>query len=372
MYFPSPLPVNFIAINLHNLSFRRGVICLNIIVGLLAMFMTWSSKYLSNVPMFLAGRLVAGFHTGIASSIVPMYLMEISPKNSANFLATMHVLGLNAGIFLAQLLGLESILGTPNQWPLLFFVNAVLISVGIICICFIPESPVYLFMVKKCDTEAVSVLQKLRKTTLEVTEEILALKREQKSETGNDDRSFFQLLKRSEFRKSLLIICVLHAGQQLVGINAIFYYSTNTFRGVGLSQLQSQYGSIGCSLLNTLCAILASRLLKSFSTRTMILISATGTTCALAILPISMSFNVKIESNLIFSIELILFCLFQNIFPWLNYVTIFTMYFYVFMFAIGLGPIPFMIGGQLFDSSSLAIGVSCGCFVNWFGNFLVG
>lgn len=256
------------------------------------MFITWSSKYLSNVPMFLAGRLVAGFHTGIASSIVPMYLMEISPKSSASFLGTIHVMGLNGGIFLAQLLGLESILGTPKLWQLLFFVNAALISVGIICICFIPESPVYLFMVKKSDSETISVLQKLRKTSQEVNEDFLALKREQKCGTGNE-RSFFQLLKQSKFRNGLLIICVLHAGQQLIGINAIFYYSTNTFRSVGLSQLQSQYGSIGCSLLNTLCAILASRLFKSFSTRTMILISAIGTTCSLAILPISMTFNVN-------------------------------------------------------------------------------
>ncbi|OTF75693.1 hypothetical protein BLA29_007621 [Euroglyphus maynei] len=30
------------------------------------------------------------------------------------------------------------------------------------------------------------------------------------------------------------------------------------------------------------------------------------------------------------------------------------MFFYVFMFAIGQGPIPFMIGGQIFDSASMS------------------
>lgn len=48
------------------------------------------------------------------------------------------------------------------------------------------------------------------------------------------------------------------------------------------------------------------------------------------------------------------------------------MFFYVFMFAIGQGPIPFMIGGQIFDSASMSTGLSIGVFVNWFCNFLVG
>lgn len=31
-----------------------------------------------------------------------------------------------------------------------------------------------------------------------------------------------------------------------------------------------------------------------------------------------------------------------------------------------------MIGGELFDQSTMAIGMSIGCFVNWFCNFLIG
>ena len=31
-----------------------------------------------------------------------------------------------------------------------------------------------------------------------------------------------------------------------------------------------------------------------------------------------------------------------------------------------------MIGGELFEQSTMAIGMSIGCFVNWFCNFLIG
>ncbi|KAH7641463.1 solute carrier family 2 -like [Dermatophagoides farinae] len=336
---------------LANLFGRRGVIFLNIMIGLIAMCLTWGSKYMTNVPMFMAGRLVAGFHTGIASSIVPMYLMEISPKSCSSLLGTLHVMGLNGGLCFAQIMGLESILGTARSWQLLFFVNAMFITVGLIGLFFMPESPVYLFVIKKREDSAIRVLEQIRKSPMEVADDLSNLRREQKCEEGNGNNSLLQLFKQSQFRKSLLIVCLLHAGQQLVGINAVFYYSTNTFHGVGLSQIQSQYGSIGCSLLNTLCAILASRLLKSFSSRTMLLVSTVGTIIGLLILPISMSFNDQ--------------------FQWLNYVTIAMMFFYVFMFAIGQGPIPFMIGGQMFDRAAMSTGLSIGVFINWFCNFLV-
>ena len=39
--------------------------------------------------------------------------------------------------------------------------------------------------------------------------------------------------------------------------------------------------------------------------------------------------------------------------------------------AVGQGPIPFMIGSDLFDKSSMDIGMSVGCFGNWFSNFIV-
>lgn len=278
---------------LANLFGRRGVIFLNIMIGLIAMCLTWGSKYMTNVPMFMAGRLVAGFHTGIASSIVPMYLMEISPKSCSSLLGTLHVMGLNGGLCFAQIMGLESILGTARSWQLLFFVNAMFITVGLIGLFFMPESPVYLFVIKKREDSAIRVLEQIRKSPMEVADDLANLRREQKCEEGSGNNSLLQLFKQSQFRKSLLIVCLLHAGQQLVGINAVFYYSTNTFHGVGLSQIQSQYGSIGCSLLNTLCAILASRLLKSFSSRTMLLVSTVGTIIGLLILPISMSFNVR-------------------------------------------------------------------------------
>ena len=89
-----------------------------------------------------------------------MYLIEISPKRFAGHFGILHVMGLNGGIFIAQLLGLHSILGSANKWPLLYFVNAVFIMIGQIFLLFSPESPIYLYLFKKDENKAIQGKQR--------------------------------------------------------------------------------------------------------------------------------------------------------------------------------------------------------------------
>ena len=67
----------------------------------------------------------------------------------------------------------------------------------------------------------ISVLQEIRQQTLfELNDEINCWKQEKKNSECNSV-SFWQLVKQKHFRKCLLIVCMLHAGQQLIGINAV-------------------------------------------------------------------------------------------------------------------------------------------------------
>ncbi|UXI19380.1 uridine cytidine kinase I [Sarcoptes scabiei] len=332
---------------------RRSMLQLNIFIGLLAMMSIWLSFYLHNGSLFVFGRLIAGFHTGLASTIVPMYLMEISPKRIVSSLGTIHVLGLNSGIFVAQLLGLENFFGSRSLWPWLFIIQALILTLGLMGQNFLPESPKYLFILRNDEIKTVKSLQQLRCNHCEISEDLLSLRIQRKiNQQHQTQTNFWRLIRQKEFRQSLMIICALHAGQQLIGINAIFYYSTGTFLNLGFDRSHSQYGTIGCSLINTICALLAAILLRKYRLRSMLLFSTVGTTISLAILVITMTFN--------------------TLFPWLNLIIILAIYGYVFFFAIGQGPIPFMIGSQLIDGPSLSIALGLGCFINWFSNFLVG
>ena len=54
-----------------------------------------------------------------ASGLVPLYITEIAPVHARGGLGTVNQLAVTFGIFSSQILGLDSVLGSEEQWPLL-------------------------------------------------------------------------------------------------------------------------------------------------------------------------------------------------------------------------------------------------------------
>ena len=313
---------------------RRGLLILNALLGLLGAALCWMAKFLGpsfSLPVFITGRFISGLHTGVGSSLVPMYLIEIAPKNGgggggggglATALGVLHVIGLNGGQMVAMTLGLQSVLGSSTRWQLLFAVNGAFIVSGLVLLLLLsPESPTYLYVLRRNEPKAISALLALRGkgSVLELLDEVAAMRLEAKSrQSGNAHQlSLFTILRNSRrFRAALAVVCALHAGQQLAGINAVFYYSTKTFRSVGLADLTAQYSSIGCTALNTAMALVAVALIRRFSSRTLLLTSGLATSLCLLLLTLSMSFQAE---------------------AWLNFATIAIILAYVLFFAIGQG-----------------------------------
>lgn len=59
------------------------------------------------------------FCTGLNTSLVPMYISEISPLNLRGGLGTVNQLAVTIGLLISQILGIKQILGTDDGWPLL-------------------------------------------------------------------------------------------------------------------------------------------------------------------------------------------------------------------------------------------------------------
>ena len=75
-----------------------------------------------------------------------MYLMEVSPKALKSPIGVMHCLGLTIGLFFAQVLGQDTILGSETLWPLLLAAQSGFIILGLIPLAYSPESPIHLFI----------------------------------------------------------------------------------------------------------------------------------------------------------------------------------------------------------------------------------
>ena len=70
--------------------------------------------------LLIVGRFVVGVNAGLNSGLAPMYLTEISPANYRGAIGSLHQLTVTAAILIAQVLGLDALLGRADLWPLLF------------------------------------------------------------------------------------------------------------------------------------------------------------------------------------------------------------------------------------------------------------
>lgn len=100
--------------------------------------------------------LINAFVVGFASSVVPMYLTEISPAAIKGAMGVVLPLGLTCGILIAQVLGQAELLGTASSWPILLSFPAAFIVIGLIAFVYAPESPTFLYVIREDEKEAIA------------------------------------------------------------------------------------------------------------------------------------------------------------------------------------------------------------------------
>ncbi|XP_067144382.1 solute carrier family 2, facilitated glucose transporter member 1-like [Centruroides vittatus] len=331
---------------------RRQTLLLNNSLGLMSAAFFAFSEVANSIELLFLGRLTVGFYSGLGSSVGPMYLMEVAPLHLRGPLGVLHQLGLTLGILISQILGQEEILGTEAMWPVLLSLYSVSVTIGLLLLPFCPECPAYLYINQNDHEKALEALVKLRGLPIELLkEDISLLKKEQKAKESNHKWTMKNILKDQTLRSAVLLMCAMHAGQQFIGISAVFYYSTNTFEKIGMTVKQSQYSSIGAGMTNFIMACIAIPLIRKCRRRFLILLSLIMSTISLLILSLSM--------------------ILQEVTFWMSYITIIALVLFVCFFGLGIGPIPFMIGSELFQQGPRAAGMSVGCAVNWSANFVI-
>lgn len=76
-----------------------------------------------------------------------MYLSELAPIQFRGSMATCMELGVTFGLLIAQVVSLEEVLGTTNDWHYCLCISTVLVVICMVAHPFFPESPKYLFIV---------------------------------------------------------------------------------------------------------------------------------------------------------------------------------------------------------------------------------
>ena len=210
---------------------RRVLILSALLFAVSSIFTGWSHAFAG----FITWRIVGGVAIGLASSVSPMYIAEISPAAWRGRLVSLNQLAIVIGILLAQIANWQIAEAVPQGitsaamavswnaqygWRWMFTAVAVPAVLLLVSAPFIPESPRWL-AVRGEEAKAAKILRRIggdnySQVEIEAIRETLA---------GPAQKGHWRELFQSPVRKLVLIGIALAVLQQGSGINILFNYA---------------------------------------------------------------------------------------------------------------------------------------------------
>lgn len=334
---------------IHNLFFFVG----SLLNGLAGTFVT-----------LLLGRFVAGIGAGSALVVTSLMINEISPPSYKGFLGSMNQVSINIGILFTQVLALKW--NNNNDWRFLLFTGSGIAAFNLVAILFYgEESPLWLFN-NGLSTQAFTTLHKLRggeyaEARAEVdswksnksllNQEDGSLLREEgvtsrdSDETENKTVSLREYLTLPQYNNSKTVGTGILVLQQFCGINSIIFYGVSVLIHI----FPDAAVLINCliSVVNTVVTFASAPFVDKLGRKPLLKISVS----MMGILAAILGYGI-LKSNALLSI-----------------IGTFT---YITFFAVGLGPIPFLLVGEVTQSKAKALAQSWGVTMNWLATFVVG
>ncbi|MGB8595804.1 MAG: sugar porter family MFS transporter [Candidatus Sulfotelmatobacter sp.] len=172
-----------------------------------------------NITEFVVARMVGGLAIGLASTLSPLYIAEISPARIRGLLVSVNQLAIVTGILLSYSVNYGLTGAGPANWRWMFASAAVPSAFFLLTLLSVPESPRWLVQ-KGRETEAEHILSRIKgRDTARV--EILAIHSAVAEESGN--------VLDPAFRKPLVVAVLIALFSQFTGINTIIYYGSLVF-----------------------------------------------------------------------------------------------------------------------------------------------
>ncbi|KAI1892622.1 hypothetical protein AGOR_G00135470 [Albula goreensis] len=330
---------------------RKGTLLFNNIFSIIPAVMMGASEAAKSYEIIIIARILVGICAGLSSNVVPMYLGELSPKNLRGAIGIVPQLFITIGILTAQVFGIRNMLGNTTGWPIMLALTGVPAVIELLLLPFFPESPRYMLIQRGDEKTARRDLQRLRGWE-DVDEELLEMRLEDQSERAEGRLSVLNLFSFRSLRWQLVSIIVMNMGQQLSGVNAIYYYADSIYGSAGVKESDIQYVTVGTGAVNVFMTIAAVFIVEA-SGRKLLLLCGFGICCgACVVLTIALSFQSSVE--------------------WMPFLSITCVIIYVIGHAIGPSPIPYVITTEMFRQSSRPAAFMVAGSVHWLSNFTVG
>ncbi|MBI3804221.1 MAG: sugar porter family MFS transporter [Nitrospirae bacterium] len=298
---------------------------------------------------FLIGRVLIGAAIGVASFMVPLYISELAPAQIRGSMVSLNQFAVTVGILVSY--GVNYYYAPAQNWRAMFAVGALPGLILLFGMYALPDSPRWLVSAGRRET-AEKVLPKIRGTP-QVTEELAEIDEAIRSESGGKVSD----LLAPPVRLALIIGVGLAILQQVTGVNTVIYYAPAIFKGAGLqSDSAAIAATSGIGVVNVLFTAVSLWLIDRVGRRPLLLWGVAGMTAALILL--GLGFALRGDQA-------------EAGGGGLGLITAISLMIYIAFFAIGLGPIFWLLIAEIYPLKLRAQGMAIATVANWGANFLV-
>ncbi|CAI7678796.1 hypothetical protein N7533_000792 [Penicillium manginii] len=316
------------------------------------------------IPLLALGRFLSGIGSGAAIVVGPIYVSEIAPPQSRGFFGAFTQVMTNVGILLTQTLGY--FWSHDSLWRLILAVAGLIGTLELLGLFMIPESPKWLAEHQQMG-QARKVLQRIRGRNADIEAEMASWRATSTTAsnaatpTSGEEESLLAPAPASEdeqkpavtmmeavrdpyYRPAIIAVVGIMVAQQFTGVNSIVMYSVSLLQSIlpGTAALLT----ILISAINLIMTLACSPLPDRIGRKTCLLLSIAGMGCSSILLALGIYFNVQIAA----AIAALLF---------------------VASFAVGLGPVPFILASELVGPEAVGAAQSWALGANWIATFVV-
>lgn len=301
-----------------------------------------------SVTIIILARLIGGLGIGMASVLSVTYITEVAPTHLRGRLGSLYQIACAVGIVSVYFVNAGIMNGADAAWKINTGWRLVLGLAGIPALLYllvilpIPESPRWL-VGKGKNEEAQRVLEKIN-GTIEASKEFINIKQSMKVNKKNSWSDF----NSPGIKKALRVGIIIAVLQQLVGINVIIYYAPQVFKAAGAS------GDMGTLLISMIGVAAFAGVLCSMwfvdrvGRKKLLVVGSLGMALMQAFVGCSIYFNLNL--GMITSICIVL---------------------YLFLFNISMGPVVWVILGEIFPNQVRGRAMSIATFFMWAANWLI-
>jgi sugar porter (SP) family MFS transporter len=287
-------------------------------------------------------RVIVGVAIGLASFITPLYISEVSPVEVRGRLVSFNQVALTTGIVLAYLA--DYALSGTRAWRAMLALAAIPSAVFAVGMLLLPESPRWLVRVGRVE-QGRRMLQRIRGTS-EIAQEVHEIEGSLAESPGG-----WSELASPKLRLALIAGIGLAIFQQTTGINTVIYYAPTIFQAAGFHSASAAIlATMGVGVVNVVMTVVALQLLDRVGRRPLLLAGMAVMVVSLGALGAAFLFP-TLRS--------------------LGAIAVGSLMLYVGAFAVGLGPVFWLLIAEIYPLSIRGVAMSIATVANWGANLLV-